>query len=119
MKNLYVIIFLLFTFLFVSSCSTMITDIPKSKIEYVKSAIVCDAKSSDFKILNESELANFLDSDEFGNIDISYQSGRLKRKVRISKVNINDSVYYIAKFERKTFPFSSCRKIKTETRHFK
>ena len=58
---------------FLSSCSISISDIPKSKFEYIKKVLVCDSKSTDFKIINQEDLVGFFD-DEADSADRS--SGR-------------------------------------------
>lgn len=122
MKKYYLVLFLIFIF---SSCSISLVDVEKSKVDYVKSGIVCDSKTTKFEILNENELANFIDSAGMGSFDVRYQYGKikgvkLKRVLKVAKVTIKgDGEHYKMKFKRFTFPMSKCRKLKTDVRVFK
>lgn len=109
----------------VASCSISLVDVEKSKVDYVKSGIVCDSKTTKFEILNENELADFLGNISIGSFDVKYQYGKtkkakLKRVLRVAKITIKDNgEHYKMKYERLTFPMSKCRKLKTDVRVFK
>lgn len=113
----YLLFLLLFTFIF--SCSVKLTDVKKEKIDYVRSAIICDAKTTKFEILNENELAGFLNSDDHGQLFIEYNIKKTnkKRRIFIYRMLINGNSNYSITFDRKTFPFSECRNIKTRTKY--
>ncbi|MCK5603732.1 hypothetical protein KAR91_17730 [Candidatus Pacearchaeota archaeon] len=108
----------------VVSCSISLVDVEKSKVDYVKSGIVCDSKTTKFEILNKNELAGFLDNDNVGSFDVKYQYGKtkktkLKRVLRVTKITIKDNgEHYKMKYERFTFPMSKCRRLKTDVRVF-
>ena len=108
-----------------SSCSISLVDVEKDKVDYVKSGIVCDSKTTKFEILNKNELAEFLDSAGMGSFDVRYQYGKtkgtkLKRVLRVAKITIKDNgEHYKMKYKRFTFPMSKCRKLKTDVRIFK
>ncbi len=106
---------------FIASCSTQVSDIQTNKIGYVKSAIICDSKSTNFTVLNQDDLFEFLSDDEPENFWIKYQYEKQKgiavdRKIEIKRWN--NGAYTVA-FKRKTFPFSDCRKLKTKPKYFK
>ena len=119
MKNL---IYILFLALFISSCSSKLSDIQRSKVDYVKSAIICDSKTTKFTILNQEELVEFFDSEETGKIGVKYEYGKLKTKIKrgvvIIRANTNGKITYRAYFKRYAFPMSDCRKLETEPKVF-
>lgn len=126
MKNL--LYFFLFAVIALSSCSASIGDISVSKKEYVKKIIVCDFKAVNYGIINEDEVIEFF-SGEADSVLIRYaslknkkNSGKMfkgERAVEIFKIKKNGKVSYLSNFKRKTFPFSNCRKLKTEPKYFK
>ncbi len=118
MKN---IIYVLFLALFLSSCSATLLDIPKNKIDYVKSAIICDSKTTKFAIVNQDELAEFFDSEDFVSLMVDYQYKKTKdieidRSVKISRWS--DGKYTI-EYKKYAFPMSACRKLKKDRMEFK
>lgn len=119
----YIVLFFLATLII--SCSISLIDVEKSKVDYVKSGIVCDSKTTKFEILNEDELADFLGTAKIGYLDVRYQYGKtkkakLERVLRVAKITIKDNgEHYKMKYKRFTFPMSKCRKLKTDVRVFK
>lgn len=125
MKNL---IYILFLVLLLSSCSATLQDIPKNKMEYVKSVVICDLKATNFKILNQDEVVEFFESEnEFVVVKYASIAGKKsdkkifigEREVKILRKSKDRNLFYISLFKRKTFPFSDCRKLKTEPKYFK
>ncbi len=121
MKN--IIIAAVLTFLV--SCSTSLVDIEKSKVDYIRSGIVCDSKTTKFEILNKDELAEFLDDGGIGEISVKYQyekakGVKLNGVVRVAKISIDGHRrHYKMKYKRYAFPMSECRKLKTDVKVFK
>lgn len=120
-------IVLLFLSVFVTSCSPFSPEISKSKSEYVKSVVVCDSKIKDFEITNYGDIADFFDGSG-GSVKIEYRFKERKgsRHYTAKEVEIlrgrtrkEEKRFYIARFKRKTFPFSDCRKLKTKPKYFK
>lgn len=119
-------IFYLLLLIIISSCSITLQDISKSKVDYVKSVIVCDSKTKDYQIQNPEEIADFFDGGvSLVEVKYSYKKAKgviLKRSIkieRLKKVGEKNKTFYLADFKRKTFPFSKCRKLKTKPKHFK
>ena len=109
---------------FVSSCSVSFSDIPKSRSEYIKKILVCDSKTTDFKIVNQEDLAEFFNNEDLDVVSLEYEYSKaekvkLKRDVTIRRIVAEGKIYYTADFQRNTFPFSYCRKLKTEPKYFK
>ena len=115
-------VFMLFVFI-ISSCTYSITDIKPEQMNYVKRAIICDAKSPKFTILNSEELAEFFDGEEIGIIVVKYmyiktKNVKFERKIEIYRSFVGGKIQYTIDYRRKTFPFSDCRKLKTEQKYF-
>lgn len=111
--------------LMVSSCSVNILD--KNKKEYVESIIVCDSKTKNFEIINHSDIAEFFDG-EGGSVKIKYKYKEYKNskhdtaktvEVLRGRTRKEEKRFYMAEFKRVTFPFSYCRKLKTDHKYFK
>jgi hypothetical protein len=122
MKRFIFISILLFL---LSSCSLidLNNEMTHDQGKYVNDLIVCDCKSTNFKVINQEELNNFFISDEKGTVTIQYNYQKrkgvdLKREIELKKVMINDREFYYAKFDRFTFPGSDCDDLKEETRFF-
>ena len=107
-----------------ASCSVNIADISKDKMEYIRSAIVCDCKSTFYVITNPDELVDFLDGDSDA-VEIKYKYKKskdvsLKRSIKMARgINKSGVEYYRTEFERYSFPMSDCRKLKTKPKYFK
>ncbi len=120
MKKIYCLLLLII----ISSCSATLQDIPKSKVDYVKSVIVCDSKTKDYQIQNTEEIAEFFEG-KTGSVKVKYKYKAGKgskygviREVKITRSRNGDKRFYLASFKRKTFPFSRCRKLK-KPKYFK
>lgn len=120
MKNIILLVFLT---ILIYGCSASFSDISKKKIDYVNDAIICDSKTTKFQILKQNELAEFFDSEEFGSLVIEYEylkkGIKLKRKIHLTSIQINDSTYYMISFDRYAFPMSECRGLKNNRKYFK
>lgn len=109
-KPLYLILIL-----FIASCSTsFLFDnklTPEQKV-YVMSAASCA----------ENDRFNYDGVDDFfGNEDkeIVIKSVRDKTELRIlRKYDVVGKQYFLAEFKSKTFPFTKCRKLKSEPKYF-
>jgi hypothetical protein len=108
-----------------SSCSMIgfNNEMTHEQEKYVNDLIVCDCKSTNFKVINQEELNDFFISDEKGTVTIQYNYQRrkgigLKREIELKKVMINGRELYYAKFDRFTFPGSDCDDLKEEVRIF-
>jgi hypothetical protein len=114
-------IFLIITILSVASCSYNLVDAPKHKTDYIKNVISCDARTTKYTLLNPDELAEYLQDDDHGSFWIKYEINKTKekRKINIYRFILNDASNYSVSFERKTFPYSECRKIKTKLKYLK
>ena len=105
---------------FIISCSSTISI---EKMKYIKSAIICDSKKSEFKIVNMEELEDFFDNRREGNIKIKYEYQKvigvnIKRDIELGRMRISNHVYYLMDFNRLTFPRSECRRLKSILREF-
>ena len=124
MKNLIYIIVLA---LFVVSCSMGASDIPKNKMDYVRKAIVCDSKNTEYKIKNIEELAKFFDrKTEAVKVRYEFKEYKKSKHLTVREVEIvrgrtrkDEKRFYLAEFKRITFPLSQCRKLKIEHKYFK
>ena len=121
MKKLAYFLLLIST---VTSCTASISDIPPNKMNYVKSAILCDSKSTDFKITNEEDLVEFF-NNETGSVVIKYKFSLGKnnkygivKNIKIIRGRNGEKRFYLASFKRITFPMSDCRKLKTVPKVF-
>ena len=111
---------------FIVSCSLKVSDIPKNKMDYVRKAIVCDSKSTDYKIKNIEELIEFFDR-KTGSVKVRYEFKEYKKSKYLAAKEVEiirgrtrkeGKRFYLASFKRATFPFSDCRKLKTEPKYF-
>lgn len=112
-------IFFLLSILLVFGCSLKFSEIQKEKMDYIRSAIICDSKSSKFEIVNKDELAEFFSSTQHDVIYVKYKYNKVRKgEITIDRININDVSVYHIDFKRKTFPYSECRKLKTGVKLF-
>lgn len=115
MKNL-----LYFTLIFLISCSTnMLFDdeLTSDQKVYVMSILDCDAEQN--RGFSSGHLEKFF-SGEIKEVVLKYETfGGDKGSITILRNrDASGKEYFLAEFKSKTFPFTECRKLKTEPKYF-
>lgn len=102
---------------FIASCSTNLlfdNELTSDQKVYVMSILYCDSGSNeDF---NHGSLKSFFDGEgvEFG---LRYGDGTHFIYI-LRKYDVAGNEYFLAEFKSKTFPFTKCRKLKSEPKYF-
>lgn len=112
-KSIFVILLLSMIF----SCSVLTSEITPEDETYLLDILKCDSKSSDIRILNRDEVAEFFNG-EGGSIIVKYyyiddKIGEYK-SIKIYRGRDGDKRFYLPELRRITLPMTKCNGLKKE-----
>ncbi len=121
MKNI-IFLMVIGLILLTPSCS-MFSDskaVEKQKM-YLTDIMACDSKANAFGILNPDKVEDFFDG-ETGSVVVVYayiDEYQFVREFEIFRGNDGDGgIFYLTEFDRVTYPYTKCRKLKKEPKYF-
>lgn len=121
-KSIFILIAFCF---FLQSCSfigVFDNEITEEQKKYIHDIVLCDLKSTDYTLNNTEGLMEFFDGEgtESFVLNYAYPYGDIEkeRSIHITRLEINDTMYYISDFDRFTFPGSDCNNLKNKTKSF-
>lgn len=117
-------VLVLVAILFFSSCSTSSkSQITAEQKKYIDDIIECASGSDKFIIINDEDLEDLfsIESDDIqSSTVVGYYSHDVRGEVAVERsLGKNKEAHFKASFKRKTYPFTKCRKFKTDKRFFK
>lgn len=117
----------LFLVLLLSACSPfgMFTDdsISPNQESYIRSAIVCDCKTSSYEILNQDGAWTDFFNGEGETLAVKYKYAKIKgmdfeREIKIIRgTDVDGKSYYTVSFDKFTFPGSQCSRLKSNRQY--
>ena len=111
------IIFFIISILLVVSCSVFAPEITSEDETYVLDILKCDSKSSDIRILNRDEVAEFFNG-EGGSVAVKYiyldDDSAEYNFIKINRGRDGEKRFYLPMLKRITLPMTKCNGLKKE-----